>query len=211
MNGGLVRLRSRDVGRWVEKDTRHIDTLVELKVGAPVMLLANKNAPACLCNGTQGVVKGFTFAENEDPVVWVDFPRYRGEEIVPGHPTLVPITHHQFKTHRNGREASRFQTPLRLVYAITAHKSQGMTLDKFVYRPGDREIAFGMSYVALSRCSSKRAFLIDYPMFEDDLLLERFREMGGNTGKEYVNKAERRIRKIYSRTRTFINSLGIHL
>jgi ATP-dependent DNA helicase PIF1 len=65
---------------------------------------------------------------------------------------IVPITPFtvRWKT-KTQKPCSRVQYPLRIAYAVTIHKSQGMTLDKAVVDPGLRDICPGMLFVALSR------------------------------------------------------------
>ena len=41
--------------------------------------------------------------------------------------------------------------PLQPSYALTIHKSQGMSLDKIMVNLGNREYSLGLTYVALSR------------------------------------------------------------
>jgi ATP-dependent DNA helicase PIF1 len=53
----------------------------------------------------------------------------------------------------HGIEATRAQIPLMAAWALTIHKCQGMTLEKCVLHL-DGCFAFGMAYVALSRCKS---------------------------------------------------------
>ena len=51
----------------------------------------------------------------------------------------------------NGKKCSRKQFPLRLAYAVSIHKSQGMTLNKAVIELGQADFCRGLSYVAISR------------------------------------------------------------
>jgi len=113
---------------------------LELKVGAQVMLL--KNTSASLVNGSRGVVEGFV-AERPGaerlPVI-----RFRnGEAIIVDRASDV-------KDLAGGHKFSRFQLPLRLSWAMTIHKSQGVTID-FLEVDLRNVFEAGQAYVALSR------------------------------------------------------------
>lgn len=112
---------------------------LELKVGAEVMFCAN-NFKEGYVNGTRGRV--IRFYEGKPVVVTTD-----GVEIQVGR--------HTWRTHseRNVEVASATQYPLRLAWAVTVHKSQGLSLDAAII---DLSQAFtpGMGYVALSRVRS---------------------------------------------------------
>jgi len=112
------------------------DTLA-LKKNAVVMF--TKNDPAGrYVNGTLGLVEDFD-PETGSPVVRV----HSGKRIV-----AEPVT---WKIEENGKErASVTQIPLRLAWAITVHKSQGMSLDAAVVDLS-RAFEYGQGYVALSR------------------------------------------------------------
>lgn len=125
-------------GRWesIVNLQRHVlaPELLELKQGA--MVMAVKNDPeGRYHNGSIGHVLDFT--SEGFPVVQFKYPVivYPDEwALKSGERTVAAIT----------------QVPLRLAYAITVHKSQGMTLDAAEI---DLAKAFveGMGYVALSR------------------------------------------------------------
>lgn len=108
-----------------------------LSVGAQVMLLINIDIEHGLVNGSRGVVLEFT--NNELPVVLfkngskviIDFHKY---EVMDGKKIIATI----------------FQIPLKLAYAITVHKSQGMTIDSAVIDLNG-VFEYGQAYVALSR------------------------------------------------------------
>ncbi len=111
-----------------------------LKQGALVMAIKN-SLERKYVNGSIGIVKGFEVITNY-PIV-----EFRSGKIV----TMKPDTWEL----RDGdkKRASLSQIPLRLAWAITVHKSQGMTLDAARI---DLRKAFveGMGYVALSRVRS---------------------------------------------------------
>lgn len=120
-------------------------TQLELKRGAQVMLLRNVEARCGLVNGVQGIV---TQLSTEDNVVCVEFhTQYHGRVQAELRPETWEI--------KEGKRvlATRTQFPLCLAYAITIHKSQGMTIEALeVDLHGVFE--YGQAYVALSRAVS---------------------------------------------------------
>lgn len=111
--------------------------VLELKVGAQVMFIRN-NYDAGFVNGTLGRISGFT--EKGFPLV-----KTRDNDLIEAALETWAIEDETGKTL-----ASFTQVPLRLAWAITVHKSQGMTLDSAMI---DLSKAFekGQGYVALSR------------------------------------------------------------
>jgi ATP-dependent exoDNAse (exonuclease V) alpha subunit len=113
---------------------------LQLKEGALVMCIRNSQDRKFV-NGSMGVVTGF-----EEETGYPEVELRNGRHI-----TLEPVVWEL----RDGdtKRASIVQIPLRLAWAITVHKSQGMTLDAARV---DLRRAFveGMGYVALSRVRS---------------------------------------------------------
>jgi ATP-dependent exoDNAse (exonuclease V) alpha subunit len=110
---------------------------LELKVGAVVMCTKN-NQKEHFVNGTLGVVVGFDeFSGN--PII----KNQNGRRI-----TTLPM---DWTVEENGKiRAQITQVPLRLAWAMTVHKSQGMSLDAAVMDLS-QVFEFGQGYVALSR------------------------------------------------------------
>lgn len=118
--------------------------VLELKVGASVVLLCNVNIDEGLCNGSVGVVKSFS-----PNGVNVQFLK-----------TTAMIDHNEWhiKEQEAGMDgkmmskirATRRQIPLKLAWASTVHRAQGQTLDRAIL---DMAEAFGVSmiYTSLSR------------------------------------------------------------
>jgi ATP-dependent exoDNAse (exonuclease V) alpha subunit len=52
---------------------------------------------------------------------------------------------------KTGKYLSRTQLPLTLAWAITIHKSQGLTLKRVVIDLGQKDFSAGLSFVAISR------------------------------------------------------------
>ncbi|PAA64715.1 hypothetical protein BOX15_Mlig016105g4 [Macrostomum lignano] len=119
---------------------------IELKIGAQVMLTRNLDLARGLVNGARGVVTGFSSERGSGP----GWPVVR---FVGGHERIVD--QHEFAARVAGAEMPviRRQVPLQLAWAISVHKSQGMTLDACRLYVSEAFEA-GQVYVALSRCRS---------------------------------------------------------
>lgn len=122
---------------------------LELKIGAQVMLCVNYDQDDGLVNGSIGEVIGFTpWKRGQIPTV--KFQNGQTVEVEPW----------QWDIRENERViGSRTQVPLRLAWAITVHKSQGMTLDKVEVHLA-RAFEYGQAYVALSRARTKEGLFI---------------------------------------------------
>ena len=110
---------------------------LELKIGAAVMFTKNDQGGRYV-NGTLGVVEDF------DPDEGYPVVATRGGKRIVAEPST-------WKIDEAGKErASITQVPLRLAWAMTVHKSQGMSLDAAVIDLA-RAFEYGQGYVALSR------------------------------------------------------------
>lgn len=111
---------------------------LSLKIGARVMFTKNDTTLRRYVNGTLGTVAGFSGGTG-DPIVKTNAGKTIVAEpdewrIEDGMRTLARIT----------------QVPLRLAWALTVHKSQGMSLDAAHMDLSDT-FEYGQGYVALSR------------------------------------------------------------
>jgi len=110
---------------------------LRLKIGAEVICIKN-NFEQGYVNGSRGKIIGFV-KENGDPIIEL----YNGRKVCLGKDTWAIEEEGKIK-------ASISQIPLRLAWAITIHKSQGMSLDNAEIDL-TRSFSYGMGYVALSR------------------------------------------------------------
>lgn len=122
---------------------------LDLKVGAQVMLCVNYDQEVGLVNGSVGEVIGFTpWMRGTIPTV-----KFQNGVIHDIEPWTWDIRENEQKI------GSRTQVPLRLAWAITVHKSQGMTLEKVEVHLG-KAFEYGQAYVALSRAKTKEGLFI---------------------------------------------------
>jgi ATP-dependent DNA helicase PIF1 len=122
-----------------------------------------------LYNGAFGTVRGLIYHGNTSPpslpaCVLVEFDEYEGPSAVTNSERpIVPIVPETAEfDNTSGKQGTRSQFPLVLGWAMTIHKSQGLTLDKVVLGIGSREIGFGLTYVGCSRVRSWQNLAFDY-------------------------------------------------
>ena len=152
-------------------DAGGLDSMVLLAKGARVMLICNLWQQTGLCNGATGVVDDILYSSGQKPphlpiAVLVHFYDYSGPAFIANKPKCIPIPPHTFEWSAGSTRLSRQQIPLRLCYAITIHKSQGQTLNKAVIDIGDKEMAAGSTFVAISRLRSLKDGLFQPMSFE---------------------------------------------
>ena len=149
------------------------DAKLELKVGAQVMFI--RNDPAGLYyNGKIGIVHSIT----DDNEVEVECPG------TSGFITVEPQTWENAKYKLNEKneivadvQGTFTQIPLRLAWAITIHKSQGLTFDRAIIDAG-YAFTSGQVYVALSRCRTLEGIVLATPItrsaIQNDLRVESY-------------------------------------
>ena len=141
------------------------DMELTLKVGARVMLLVNDNETHLYHNGSIGVITGL---KNKSVMV-----RLADSDVV------VEVSPNKWKNNSYKYDKSRrmmvaeevgsfMQLPLRLAWAVTIHKSQGLTFDKVVVDAG-KAFSPGQVYVALSRATGMKNLVLSSPIRPDSL------------------------------------------
>jgi hypothetical protein len=142
-----------------EAETAHgLEASILLARGARVMLTVNLQTETGLVNGSMGTVEDIIFREGQGPpslpiAVLVAFDNYKGPTIASLEgKRVVPIAPiRRTWNSKSGATCSRLQVPVRLAWAITVHKSQGLTLQKAIIDIGDKEFTAGLTFVAVSR------------------------------------------------------------
>ena len=159
-----------------------------LKKGAVVMCTKN-NPKERFVNGTLGTV--------------IEFESFSGNPIIETHDGRnIQITPMDWSIEENGKiKAKITQVPLRLAWAITVHKSQGMSMDAAIMDLSN-VFEYGQGYVALSRVRrmsglyllgvNDRALQVHPNILEEDSVFKKSsteaEEVFGNLSEEEVLK-----------------------
>lgn len=138
-------------GTFAEKE-RPTDIALELKVGAQIIFIRNDKENRYY-NGKLGVVKHLG-----EKFLLIETETNNGEKIdVTVHPEIWKSVSYKWNKTENVIEeeilGTFMQLPVRLAWAITVHKSQGMSFDRVMADLGN-SFETGQVYVALSRCRS---------------------------------------------------------
>ncbi len=134
---------------------------LELKVGAQVMFIKNDSSPEKrYFNGKIGIITGIS-----KETVTVQCAN-EIDEIVTEREVWDNLTYsinEETKELKEDIVGSFSQIPLRLAWAITIHKSQGLTFEKAII-DAEASFAHGQTYVALSRCTSLEGIVLKTPI-----------------------------------------------
>lgn len=140
-------------------NTYPTDEKLVLKKGARVMFVRNDDQkPRRYYNGKIGVITDFTErgiqVRCEDCVIAVERMEWKNIRYREDEATGKII---------EDELGSFVQYPLRLAWAVTIHKSQGLTFDKVII-DAERAFAAGQVYVALSRCRTLEGIVLSSPL-----------------------------------------------
>ena len=160
LNGNATKYQAKITGDFPEKIFPLEETL-ELKIGAQSMCIKNDlSGEKNYFNGKMGFVKSISAEE-----IWIHFPeenksieveRYEWQNI-------------RYFVNENTKEieeevlGSFVHYPIKLAWAITVHKSQGLTFDKAALDVS-QVFAPGQAYVALSRLRSLNGLVLLTPL-----------------------------------------------
>lgn len=141
--------------------------ILKLKIGAKVMFTKNGDL---WVNGSMGIVENFADdgivvrMADTDTLVLVKQDKW---EIIKTHFNRTTFKMEEFVV------ASFTQYPLALAWAVTIHKSQGLTFDHVKLDLGKEAFAAGQTYVGLSRCTSLDGIELLRPMITRDIKVDK--------------------------------------
>ncbi|WFF39057.1 AAA family ATPase [Moraxella nasibovis] len=190
----------------LKKSVRAPEELL-LKVGAKVMFVKN-NPNLAVSNGTLGeVVEFVSLSDDDHPFGSAAAPVYPKVRLNSGRTVIAEPEDWVVENNEGEVLASYTQVPLCLAWAITIHKSQGMTLDAAEIDLS-RTFEMGQGYVALSRLRSldglkllgfnQKSLLLDEWVFRVD---KRLQELASELALKFDTLDVDALRKIHD---TFI-------
>ncbi len=160
LDGKLVKYKPEIIGDFPDK-IFPVEESLQLKIGAQVMFVKNDLSPEKrFFNGKMGIIKSLSEEEilvhfpEENKTITVD--KYEWENI-------------RYKVNEDTKEIEEdvlgtfVHYPIKLAWAITVHKSQGLTFDKAALDVSQVFLP-GQAYVALSRLRSLEGLILLSPL-----------------------------------------------
>ena len=199
LNQPIARINARHSTEAAKKasadEMSGLEPVVFLAKGAQVMLTMNLWTDVGLCNGATGTVVNFIYATNQQPpdlpiAVIVKFDDYAGPSVSNNMQQCVPICPITVISDTLGNVNERQQLPLKLSWAMTIHKSQGLTLPNAWINIGKYEKTPGISYVAISRVKTLSSCVIEPMTFE------RLTSLKKSAGLQHRLQEETRLDKL---------------
>lgn len=162
------------VGVFDVESMANVDETIHLKVGAQIMTTVNiyaEDGSFYYFNGSIGIITAIDRPNNRLTVKLAD----NGKTIIVEPYTWknVQQTYDEEKDEIVETEIGSFtQLPVRLAWALTIHKSQGLTLERAKVSI-NRSFAHGQAYVALSRCRSLSGLYLEQPIGLGSIVLDQ--------------------------------------
>lgn len=167
--GGRSHLYNADVVGEFKETQYPNDEVLELKIGAQIMFIRNDTSSDK--KYYNGKLAQISYLDEDEISVILDGTE---EEI-----TLKAETWEQKRysldSEKNIKEevlGSFKQFPIRLAWAVTIHKSQGLTFDRLIIDAG-KSFASGQVYVALSRCRTLEGIILKSKITPDVIFSDK--------------------------------------
>ena len=154
-------------------------------------MLLNNDTLGRWINGSIGRIRDIDQDEDGPDVLWVELANGDVVDVAPHEWEMYEFSYDKEASRVISESVGSFtQYPLRLAWAVTIHKSQGLTFERAIIDIGRGTFSHGQLYVALSRCTTMDGIILKKMIQKKHVLLD-WRVVEFVTRYQYEKAAEK--------------------